>query len=223
MDSYGTRRVLEPKFVLPTSAWMLDNQRSLYPGEIRMAVKRIQLERTNFKQICTEANYNEEKIRQKIIDIVIHRGKFHNPITDTGGIAYGVIEQIGIACAERGLSVGDRVIANASLASIPLYIESIGEIDYTYNQIEVTGYAILKDTINLVKVTDKDPVNLLMYIFDESGTVYRLSKIVHNQSRFLIVGNNMITSIIYGYVIRRMSGIKAEIVCILDKKTEVKV
>lgn len=223
MDSYGTRRVLEPKFVLPTSAWMLDNQRSLYPGEIRMAVKRIQLERTNFKQICTEANYNEEKIRQKVVDIVIHRGKFHNPITDTGGIAYGVIEQIGIACAERGLSVGDKVIANASLASIPLYIESIGEIDYTYNQIEVTGYAILKDSINLVKVTEKDPVNLLMYIFDESGTVYRLSKIVHNENRFLIVGNNMITSIIYGYVIRRMSGIKAEIVCILDKKTEVKV
>ena len=67
--TYGTKRVLEPQYVLPTSAWKLDNSRDIYPDEMRVSIKRIHLEGTSFKQICTETNNNEEKIRQKIIDI----------------------------------------------------------------------------------------------------------------------------------------------------------
>src|SRR5665648_631138 len=32
---YGTDRVLEPKSVLPTSAWRVDNSREINPNEIR--------------------------------------------------------------------------------------------------------------------------------------------------------------------------------------------
>ena len=92
---YGLERVLEPKYVLPTSAWRLDNSRSIRPDEARITIKRIHLEGTSFKQICTEVNYNEEKIKQKIIDIVIRRGKLHNPVTDTGGLLFGQVEAIG--------------------------------------------------------------------------------------------------------------------------------
>ena len=69
LHNYGTVRVLEPKFVVPTSAWRLDNSRSIRPDEIRVAIRRIHLEGTSFKQICTEASNNTEKIRQTIIDI----------------------------------------------------------------------------------------------------------------------------------------------------------
>ena len=93
--SYGTQRVMEPKYVLPTSAWKLDNSRKIYPDELRLSVMRIHLEGTSFKQICTEVNNNEEKIKQKIMDIVIRRGKLHNPITDTGGLVLGIVEEIG--------------------------------------------------------------------------------------------------------------------------------
>ena len=71
--NYPINRVLEPKQVLPTSAWRLDNNRNIYPDEIRVSLKRIHLEGTSFKQIRTEANDNEEKIKQKIIDIEIGR------------------------------------------------------------------------------------------------------------------------------------------------------
>ena len=81
--TYGTKRVLEPQYVLPTSAWKLDNSRDIYTDEMRVSIKRIHLEGTSFKQICTETNNNEQKIRQKIIDITIRRGKLHNPVTDT--------------------------------------------------------------------------------------------------------------------------------------------
>lgn len=221
MISYGISRVLEPKHVLPTSAWHLDNQRTLLSHELRIQVKKIQLERTSFKQLLIEANYNEEKLKQKIIDIVIRRGKLHNPVTDTGGICYGIIDQIDSEYENKGdYKVGDEVIANASLASIPLYIEDITSIDYAYNQINVSGYAILKDTVSLIKVGTTDPLKLLLYILDESGTIYRLSNLVGDKQKFLVVGNNMLTNIIYGYTIRRLIGRNGEIVCILDKKTD---
>ena len=51
--TYGIQRVLEPKNVLPTSAWKLDNGRNIYPDELRVSIKRIHLEGTGFKQICT--------------------------------------------------------------------------------------------------------------------------------------------------------------------------
>ena len=86
---YNINRVLEPQQVLPTSAWRLDNNRNIYPDELRISIKRIHLEGTSFKQICRAVNYNEEKIKQTIIDIVIRRGKLHNPVTDTGGLVFG--------------------------------------------------------------------------------------------------------------------------------------
>ena len=117
-NNYGTARVLEPKFVVPTSAWRLDNSRSIRPDEIRVSIERIHLEGTSFKQICSEASNNTDKIRQTIIDIVIRRGKLHNPVTDTGGVLFGKVEAIGDDYINKaGLRIGDPVICNASITS----------------------------------------------------------------------------------------------------------
>ena len=222
--TYGLKRVAEPQYVLPTSAWKLDNSRNIYPNELRISVRRIHLEGTSFKQICTESNYNEEKIKQKIIDIIIRRGKLHNPVTDTGGLAFGTVEEIGEEFYNpQNLKVGDTIICNASLASVPIQIENILAIDHVFNQIDASGYAILHDHVPIIKIGEDMPVNLLLYTLDESGTLYRLSQLAEGQSKFLIVGNNMITNLIFGYVIRRQVGAKGEIVCFLDKKTGMQV
>lgn len=222
--TYGLKRVAEPQYVLPTSAWKLDNSRNIYPNELRISIRRIHLEGTSFKQICTESNYNEEKIKQKIIDIIIRRGKLHNPVTDTGGLAFGTVEEIGEEFYNpQNLKVGDSIICNASLASVPIQIENILAIDHVFNQIDASGYAILHDHVPIIKIEEDMPVNLLLYTLDESGTLYRLSQLAEGQSKFLIVGNNMITNLIFGYVIRRQVGAKGEIVCLLDKKTGMQV
>ena len=222
--TYGLKRVAEPQYVLPTSAWKLDNSRNIYPNELRISVRRIHLEGTSFKQICTESNYNEEKIKQKIIDIIIRRGKLHNPVTDTGGLAFGTVEEIGEEFYNpQNLKVGDTIICNASLASVPIQIENILAIDPVFNKIDASGYAILHDHVPIIKIEEDMPVNLLLYTLDESGTLYRLSQLAEGQSKFLIVGNNMITNLIFGYVIRRQVGAKGEIVCLLDKKTGMQV
>ena len=222
--NYPINRVLEPKQVLPTSAWRLDNNRNIYPDEIRVSLKRIHLEGTSFKQIRTEANDNEEKIKQKIIDIVIRRGKLHNPVTDTGGLAFGVIDQIGAEFENtKNFKVGDEIICNASLASVPMQIESIRAVDPVFHQIDADGYMIANSRITLVKVPEGVPDNLLMSAFDESGTLFRLHQIAAEKKRFLIVGNSLITNILYGYVVRRAAGEDAEIVCVFDKKTDLRI
>ena len=221
---YGLERVLEPKYVLPTSAWRLDNSRAIRGNEVRIAIKRIHLEGTSFKQICTEVNYNEEKIKQTIIDIVIRRGKLHNPVTDTGGLLFGHVEAIGAQFENNSeIKQGDEIICNASLASVPVYIENITSIDYVFNQIEVEGYAIIHEKIPVVKVTKDLPLNLLLFVLDESGTLFRLNELAEGREKCLIVGNNMITNLIFGYVLRRKLGAAGDITCLLDKKTGIQV
>lgn len=224
LHNYGTVRVLEPKFVVPTSAWRLDNSRSIHTDEIRIAIERIHLEGTSFKQICTESSNNPEKIRQTIIDIVIRRGKLHNPVTDTGGVLYGVVEAIGDEYDNHyGLSVGDKVICNASITSFPMHLEDVGEIDWVYNQIEVKGYAILHSDISMIKLEDDFPVKEMLFALDESGTLYKLGKLIEGKTRFLIVGNSILSNILYGYVIRRALGENCEITCVLDKRSGINV
>lgn len=221
--TYGIKRVLEPQHVLPTSAWRLDNSRNIYPDELRVSIKRIHLEGTGFKQICTEVNDNEKKIKQQIIDIVIRRGKLHNPVTDTGGLVMGVIEEIGSEYHNpQGLKVGDKIICNVSVASVPMYIEDITSLNKAFNQVEATGYAIVHDLIPLVKIPEELPLDLMMFTFDQSGTLYRLHQLIGDSKKFLVVGNSMLTNLLYGYVIRREVGPKAEIVCLFDKRTSMR-
>jgi len=220
-NSYGTNRVIEPKHVLSTSAWKVDNNREINPNEIRVAIKKLHIESTSFKQICIESNNNLEKIKERIIDIVIKRGKLHNPVTDTGGLLYGTVEKIGSEYHnKKGLKVGDEVICNASLAAIPLYIDRIIRVDMAYNQIDAEGYAILFDEFPMVKKFEGVPVNLLLVAFNESGTLYTASNYAKDKNNFLVVGNNLLTNMLFGYAVRRIAGPEARIVCLFDKSSD---
>ena len=224
MSNYGTSRVLEPKFVIPTSAWRLDNSRNVRPDELRVSADIIHLEGTSFKQICTEANNDPAEIRREIIDTTIRRGKLHNPVTDTGGVLYGTVEAIGDEYENKaGLKVGDKIIINASLTSFPMYLENIGDIDWVFNQVKAKGYAIVHSDIPVIKVSEDVPVRQMLFALDESGTLYKLSTLIEGKSRFLIVGNNLLSNILYGYVIRRALGDQCEITCVLDKRTGIDV
>jgi len=221
-NQYGAGRVLEPKRVLTTSAWRVDNSREIRANEMRVSLKRLHIEVTSFKQICLEANNDDAKIREKIIDITKKRGKLHNPVTDTGGLLYGVIEEIGPAYDNsKGFEAGDEVICNASLATVPLFISRITKIDRAYTQIEAEGYAIVFDTLPLVRKPEGAPIGLLLFTFNQSGTLYRVSKTITHQRKFLIVGNNIMLNMLFGYVARKVAGEGAEIVCLFDKKTDI--
>ena len=219
---YDVRRVLEPQHVLPVSAWKLDNGRKIEPYEVRIEIKKIHIEGTSFKQICLEANDNDDRIRQKIMDIVIRRGKLHNPVTDTGGLFYGVIREIGSEYSNQdGFKVGDEVVCNTSTTSIPAYIDRVGAIDRAFGQVDAEGYAIIYERISMVKVKDDIPIDLMMYALNESGTLLKISSIAVGKKKFLVVGNNILMNIIYGYAIRKVAREDSEIICLLDRKSDV--
>ena len=221
-NRFGLNRVLEPKHVLSTSAWRVDNNREIHPKELRVSIKRLHIESTSFKQICIEANNDPQKIKDKIMDIVIRRGKLHNPATDTGGVVYGIVEEIGSEYHnKKGLKPGDEVICNASLAAIPIYISRITKIDMAYSQIEAEGYAILFDEFPVVKPPKDVPIDLLLFAYDESGTLYAVSREAKGKRNFLVVGNNLLTNLLFGCAIRSAAGPDAQVVCLLDKKSDI--
>ena len=223
-EEYGINRVIEPRNVLPTSAWKIDNKREIHSNELRIEIKRLHLETTNFKQICIECNNNPERIKDRIMDIVIKRGKLHNPITDTGGVAFGIVDKIGKDYDNiLGLELGDEIICNASLATIPIYISKISHIDFAFSQIEVEGYAIIFNKCKIVRTPNELPINLLLTAFDESGSLFSVSKLAAGKKQFLIVGNNILTNILFGLAIRNACGESANVVCLIDKHSDIKI
>ena len=222
MNSYGLERSLTPRWTLTPSAWELDNSRELKAGEIRIALERVHVEGTSFRQICQEAGNDEERIKEKINDIVIRRGKLHNPITDTGGLLCGVIEEIDRSYENtRGFKPGDKVICNASLAGLPMYIDRITNIDKVYSQFDAEGYAICLPGMPVNKRPDDIPVDLLLFAFNESGTIYTVSNDAKDKKRIAVLANNNLMAMVYGYTIRKAAGPDAEVYCILDRNTPV--
>lgn len=222
MDKYyGIKRVIEPKEVLPISAWKIDSRREIYPDELRLNIKRIHIESASFRQICVESGNDEVRIKERIRDIIIKRGKLHNPITDTGGLVFGTIEEIGSAYANpQDLRVGEDVICNASLAAVPLHVQSISKIHFGLSQIEADGYAIINESLSLIKRPDHILISLLLYTLDESGTLYAVHRSAKGMKRCLVVGNSLLANLLFGMAIRKATGPDAEIVCLLDNNTD---
>ncbi|MBE6045966.1 MAG: hypothetical protein E7221_04615, partial [Clostridiales bacterium] len=222
MNTFGLERSLTPRRTFTPLAWELDNSSQLHEGEVRIALDRVHVEGTSFRQICQEAGNDEERIKEKIKDIVIRRGKLHNPVTDTGGLFCGVIEEIDSKYAnEKGLKPGDEVICNSSLAGIPMYIDKINEIDKVYPQFTAEGYAISLPGMPVIKRPKDLPIDLLLFTFNESGTIYTVSKGAKDKKRFAVLANNVIMALIYGYTIKKSAGEDAEIYCVLDRNTPV--
>ena len=220
-QNYGINRVVSPPEVFPAAAWELDNSRSLRSGEIRVSLRRIHIEGTSFRQLWQAAANDEDLLKEKIIDIVMTRGKLHNPVTDTGGVLYGVVEEIDPEHEDAGnLQTGDEVFCNVSLAAVPMKITAITRVDPVYPQIEAEGYAIVLPGSPILKKPADLPEDLLLYTFNESGTVYNVSKEAEGNRNFAVIGNNWVMNLLYGYAIRRAAGEQANIYCLLDRNTE---
>ena len=220
-EKYGIDRVISPPQVFPAAAWELDNSRELREGEIRISIRRIHIEGTSFRQMWQESGHDEDGVREIIYDLILKRGKIHNPVTDTGGVIFGVIDEIDPAYDNRqGLKVGDEVFCNASLAGVPMAITDITYVDPVYPQIEAEGYAILLPGVPIVKKPEDIPEDLSLYTFNESGTIYNVRKEAEGKKNVAVIGNNMLTNLIYGYAIRRAAGKDARIYCFLDSNSE---
>lgn len=218
-DTFGLSRVLEPAGAVPVTAWKIDNRREIGSNECRIAVKRIHIEWDSFQQFCNECAYDEEKIKARIMGIIMRRGKLHNPFTGGGGIFYGSIEEMGEHYAVgSNHCIGDRVLCNTTLTALPLCIDEILEIDYRYGELRVSGYGIIFETTPVTKVSGEEGLSYTMAIMDESGSPYNVHTLAQPGMRFLIIGRDLVSISIYVNTIKKAIGEDGYFTLILDKE-----
>lgn len=210
---FGIERVLEPKGSVPAISWKLDNDRKLKKDEILIGLRKIHIEWDSFQQICNACSFNEEKIKEKIRDIVNRRGKLHNPFTGSGGSMEGILVEIGkeykgrYAFDGECLSLYDEVYSLTSLRGIPLYIDEIKSIDYDYGQIECTGYGILFEASPIEKVRKNFDKPYMLAAVNEGGFLkgaYEVMAKIKEKSdigeikKVAVIGRNLSTGLLFG-------------------------
>ena len=142
-DPVGTHRVLAPAGVLPQAAERLDTRPELWPDEVRVRVERLNLDAASFRQLAEKHSGDGEAVRAEVLAIVRARGKMHNPVTGSGGMLIGTVEEVG-PDSPLGVQPGERVATLVSLTLTPLVIEDdLAAWDGRSEQVPTTGYAIL--------------------------------------------------------------------------------
>lgn len=216
-DRFGISRVIEPKGSTPVTAWKLDNGRTISENEARIKVERVHIERDSFQQICSECAYDKAKIMARIMDIVERRGKLHNPFTNSGGMFYGILEEMGSEFEKRSAhQVGDAVLVCATLTGVPLYLEQIKEIDYNYGDIVVEGHAIVFQTSPIHQTPKGLSINYTLAALDEASTFETISETVDKGMKIMIIGKDIVTTLFYAGSLKHALENDVWILAVLD-------
>jgi L-erythro-3,5-diaminohexanoate dehydrogenase len=170
--------VLAPAGVLPQAAWRLDAGPELWPDEVRVRVERLNLDAASFRQLCEATGGAAPDMRAAVCQIVAERGKMQNPVTGSGGMLTGVVEQAGPA-SPLGLAPGDRIATLVSLSLTPLVITGgLAGWDGRSEQVPCQGYAILFGR-SIATVLPADlPGPLALAVLDVCGAPALTSRVV---------------------------------------------
>ncbi|HEU5160385.1 MAG TPA: L-erythro-3,5-diaminohexanoate dehydrogenase [Streptosporangiaceae bacterium] len=165
----GTHRVLAPAGVLPQAADRLDPDPAIRADEVRLRVERLGLDAASYRQLCDKHAGDPAAIREEVLAIVAARGKMHNPVTGSGGMLIGTVEEVG-GDSPLGLAPGDRVATLVSLTLTPLAItDGLARWDGRGEQIPADGHAILFARSVAAVLPDDLPTELALAVMDVCG------------------------------------------------------
>lgn len=174
----GLDRVEVPTGVLPQAAERLDALSPVKADEVGIAVERLNLDAASFTQIHDKHDGNPAAIRREVLDIITARGKMHNPVTGSGGMLIGTVEEVGPE-SPLGLKVGDRVATLVSLTLTPLRIDDeLANWEGTEEQIPCKGRAILFGRSIAAKLPDDLGAEEALAVFDVCGAPALTSRVV---------------------------------------------
>lgn len=217
-DTFGLSRVVEPGASVPVTAWKLDNRREIRPEECRVALKLIHLEKDCFQQLCNECGDDETKIITRILDLVGRRGKLHNPFTNTAGNFSGTIEEMGSKYSKHTkFHIGDEICCVTTMTALPVHIDKIHKIDYNFGILTVSGYGIIFIDSPLTAIPPGIPLEYTMVAFDESANFYTIFNASKARKRFLIIGKDLLSSLIYVAAIKKATNSDCHITVILNE------
>jgi L-erythro-3,5-diaminohexanoate dehydrogenase len=186
----GLHRVVEPAGALPQAAWRLDPDPQLWDDEVRIRVERLNLDAASFRQLREVHPGDPAGVRAEVRDIVRTRGKMHNPVTGSGGMLVGTVEEVGER-SPLGLSVGQRVATLVSLTLTPLAItDGLQRWTGTEEQVPADGHAILFGRSVAAVLPNDLPVPLSLAVLDVCGAPALTSRVVreYTDPRVLVLG-----------------------------------
>lgn len=186
---FGSHRVLEPKGVLPQTAWKLDNSPEIYDKEILINLEALNIDSASFIQLKKEYKNSEERIASAILDIVKKRGKMHNPVTNSGGMLIGKVEKIGSDLIGKiDINVGDKIATLVSLTLTPLSIRKIKKVKLDVEQVEIEGKAILFESGIYAKLPTDLPEFLSLAVLDVCGAPAQVARLAKKGDIVFVLG-----------------------------------
>ena len=78
----------------------------------------------------------------------------------------------------------------------------------------------MESPVPVIRKPENMPIELLLFTFNESGTLYRISNTAVGKKKFLVVGNNLLANLLFGMAIRKVAREDAEVVCLFDRRTD---
>jgi L-erythro-3,5-diaminohexanoate dehydrogenase len=189
-DPVGTHRVLAPAGALPQSAERLDTRPELWADEVRIRVRRLNLDAASYRQLAEKHAGDGDAVRAEVLAIVGERGKMQNPVTGSGGMLVGVVEEVGPG-SPLGLEVGQPVATLVSLTLTPLVIEDgLRGWDGLGEQVPCDGYAILFGQSIAAVLPDDLPEALSLAVMDVCGAPALTHRVVasYEQPRVVVIG-----------------------------------
>jgi L-erythro-3,5-diaminohexanoate dehydrogenase len=176
----GLHRVLEPPGVLPQAAWKLDPRPELAPDEVRIRVQRLNLDAASYRQLIVEHHGDAAAMRAAVAGIIRDRGKMHNPVTGSGGMLVGVVDEAGPR-SPVGLRRGERVATLVSLTLTPLAVgDGLARWDGRSEQVPCEGHAILSGRAIAAVLPDDLPDSLALAVLDVCGAPALTERVVRS-------------------------------------------
>ncbi|HET7531133.1 MAG TPA: L-erythro-3,5-diaminohexanoate dehydrogenase [Mycobacteriales bacterium] len=186
----GLHRVVEPAGVLPQAAWRLDPSPQLYDDEVRIAVERLNLDAASDRQLAESHPGDPAGVRHEVVAIVRDRGKMHNPVTGSGGMLVGVVDEVGPR-SPLGLRVGERVATLVSLTLTPLLLtDDLAGWDGRGEQVPAAGSAVLFGRSIAAPLPADLPAPLALAVLDVCGAPALTDRVVrrYGAPRVLVLG-----------------------------------
>ena len=164
--------------MLPQAAQRLDADPALRADETRIRVERLNLDAASFRQLSEKHGGDGEAVRAEVLAIVAERGKMQNPVTGSGGMLVGVVDEVGPQSG-LGLKPGDRVATLVSLSLTPLRIDDgLARWDGRTEQVPCDGTAILFGRSIAAVLPDDLPSELAMAVMDVAGAPALTARVV---------------------------------------------
>lgn len=154
---------------LPQPAERLDPSLPIHANELLIEVEMLNLDSSSMRQIAESCGGDQQRMRERVAEIVRTRGKMHNPVTGSGGVLVGRVTEIGADFPRGNLKIGDEICTLVSLSLTPLSLAEVGEIDVATARIAARGHAVLFASGLHVRLPADIPQATAMALCDVAG------------------------------------------------------